>query len=1185
MKFRFYLAASAAGLAVACGVAAPAYAQETTSAIGGQVTDQSGRPIANARVTVTHTPSGTVNTAVTDSTGNYSLRGLRVGGPYTVTAQGGNLAPITLDNIALSVGETFSLPIQLGQKAIVVTGTRGRNVVLGSQTTFGTREIQNTVSSRRDIRDIISKDPLASFNGNVGGVSIAGGNIRTQRFSVDGVQLQDSFGLNYGGLPSTRGIVSIEAIEQLTVTAAPFDISEGNFQGGAVNVVLKSGTNKYHGSLFGNWGGPRLTGKRTADNVDPLGKIFPVKPTVILPFRNYGGSLSGHIIKDHLFLALAYEQLSEGTSNPYGLQGANAPNPVTNAYPNDQAGYRGVNTVLSAFPGLYGSYNIGGIPTVIAETDKKYSAKLDWNIMQGQRFSASYIHHENVLPNYGSAGSTSTSAPYIAAQSDIYKLTEFTNAVSAQLNSQWSDKFSTEFRGSYKFYRRGQDTYFGPDFAQFNVCLDNASSPLGATPQAGIVTAETLCNTLANNTGVPIVRLGPDTARQANAFNNRILTFQGRATYRAGDHLIKAEYDNSYSKLYNLFVYGTSGLVGTGGPQGLYYFDSVADFQNKKANELVLNSTTTGNKADGFVRWGYVTQTAGLQDTWTVNPNLVLNYGLRFDWMKSNNKIAANPNFATRFGKLYPGLDNTATLDGRKKLEPRVGFNWKATPTVRVTGGVGLFSGGLSDVFISNNYSNTGGALNETGAAITGIDLVRINGGCIDRSTGNSTANGTLSPTVCAALDNINGATPNAAALAYLQTNTGVLANATTNLLDPKFKLPAQWKSNLSIVWRPEFNRDGWLYEGWTVRGDALFSDAQQAIRWVDLRAQPLVINGVVQVAPDGRPRYGGTLSTTAGVKQPGSNSDVELTNTKKGISRVFAVSLLKQSPLVDLSASYTHQTVKDVSGALTSSSISSSYGGVPTNDPNSGGAYGRSVFEVKNAYRIGADFHHRFFANAESRLGLYFSSRSGTPYSVTMFDNSTSAATTAACPGSSGRACVFGTTNTSAHLLYVPNFSQTAVSGVSYFVNGAPTATAGGIQVGNVIFANQATYDSLKALVGGTDLRKYQGKIAPKNVLFGPKYSKFDLNLAQDIPLPSGAKITALFSIENFLNLVNRNWGSYREYGNTSVVRVSCATTAPVTNGQTCQNYVYSNFSDPTTNVYPKTSLWTIRAGARLSF
>ena len=1139
--------------AVALMAPAMASAQDTTSAITGQVTTDTGIPLQGATVTAVHVPTGTRQTVTTDSTGNYGMRGLPVGGPYTVTVSSPGLPQQIIDNIQLTIGDAFGLPIQMTGKDIVVTASnvRGsRDLATSSESTFTAKQIQDIVSVRRDVRDIMRRDLLSTYNANVGGVSIAGGNIRTQRFSVDGVQIQDSFGLNYGGLPSTRGIVSIEMIDQLSVKAAPYDVSEGNFQGGAVNVVLKSGTNQYHASAFGNFGGPTLTGKLTRDNRGVVGDTFPVSSSKILDFTNYGGSISGPIIKDKLFFFAAYEHLSEGTPNPYGVTGSSAANPIPNL---TQAQ---VDNTIAAFNNAgYDKYPIGTVPAAIAEVDKKYAAKVDWNIADGQRFTASYIHHENVIPNFGSAGSTSTSTPYVALSSDIYRLTEFTNAFAAQLNSRWTDVLSSEFRASYKYYRRGQDPYNSPDYAQINVCQDPTSSALGATIQ----TAETICNA-----GSPIVRLGPDTPRQANAFNQQILNLQGNVTLRAANHSFKLEFDHMHSKLYNLFVFGGNGLAGSGGPNGLYYFDSTTDFMNRNANELVATDTTVGDKSNGYVRWAYQVNTAAIQDTWAVNSRIKVNYGVRYDFYGADRTIGANQNFTNRYALLYPGLTNTATLNGRDKLQPRVGFNWLITDTLKLTGGAGLFAGGLSDVFISNNYSNPGAALNGTGTSIASIDLVRTATGCIDRSTG-------LNPgtAVCnAGLNGIAGSSISPTVINYLQQNTGVLVNTTTNSLDPHFKLPAQWKYNASLSWSPHFDSNSWFLQGWTARADALLSKAQQAVRWIDLRAQPLVVNGVVQVTPDGRQRYGGTFATGTGTYSPGSNYDIQLTNTTQGAAAVFAAGLTKTNADVDFTAAYTHQNVRDVAGILTSSTVASSYG-IPTSNPNSGGDYGRSAFEVTNTYRATIDFHHKFFGDNETRFGVNWELRSGQPYSVTVFDNST---TGLGCNGN-GRPCVFGTANSSSSLLYVPNFALTPTTA---------GLTAGQTQYGNIVFADAATLASVQALVNGTELKNYQGKIAPKNLLTGPNYDKVDLNFAQQIPF-FYSKITALFGMENFLNLLNRNWGTYQDIGNTSVVRVACA--GATTGGQTCANYLYSSYSAPKTTSYAKASLWAIRLGARIDF
>ena len=1139
---------------------ATAFAQETTSSISGQVIDESGSVVPGAKVVVVHTPSGTTANSTSDAGGSFSLRGLRVGGPYTVKVTAPGFAEQTIEGLSLTVGDTLAVPVKLLQQAIVVTAqsSGSRQLVVGSQSSFNSAQIADIVSARRDVRDIIRRDPLAAYNPNIGGVSIAGGNIRTQRFSVDGVQMQDSFGLNYGGLPSTRGIVSIEAIDQLTVKAAPFDISEGNFQGGAVNVVLKSGTNRFHISAFGNFGGPKLTGSRTKDNVGVVGDVYPVGTTTVFRFTNYGGSLSGPIIKDKLFFSAAYERLTEGAPNTYGVTGSAASNVVPNL---TQAQ---VDDVVSRFGSAgYDKYTIGNVPAALGETDVKYSGKLDWNITNRQRFSVSFIHHENVLPNFASGaatGSNSASTPYIQLQSNLYQLTEFNSAVSGQLNSQWSDKFSTEVRIAYKFYRRGQDAYFGPDYAQLAVCLDPSSSTT-LYPN----TAATLCNT-----GSPIIRLGPDTARQANKFNQRQVTVNTNAQLRAGDHTFKLEIDHFRSSLYNLFVFGGGAVSAgsTGGGSGAYYFDSLSDFSARQANEYVLSTATTGNKNDGYVDWAYKVNTFGLQDTWRPSANLTVNGGVRFDIYDADQSIGYNTNFAARYANIYSGLTNTATLNGRSKLQPRLGFNWSPEPSLRIAGGVGLFAGGLSDVFISNNYSNSGVAINATGATVASVDILRTGGTaaaptCIERNSGV-----TLTPALCAAaLNNVAGGTVPAAVTAYLKSSATVAAAATTNSLDPRFELPAQWKYNLSVNWRPYFG-DSILASGWSFRGDVLYSKAQQAIRWIDLRAQPLVTNGIVQVAPDGRARYGGTINGA----QPGGNSDIQLTNTSQGQALVLAASVTKEIGDFNLSASYTHQNVKDVAGILTSSTVSSSYA-IATSNPNSGGDYGRSAFEVTHTIRANFEVKHRFFGDNTTRFGVNWELRSGQPYSATMFDSTTNSAI--------GRAAVFGTVNTSSHLLYVPDFRLTPSTTASTVQGAVGTLT----QYGNVIFADAATLASMQALVNGTKLSSFQGQIAPKNLLTGPWYNKVDLNLAQQLPFVHHSKITALISIENFLNLLDRDWGSYQDFGvSATVIRVACQTPAAGA-AQTCPNYVYSTYSAPRTSSLPKPSLYAIRAGVRLDF
>ena len=727
---------------------------------------------------------------------------------------------------------------------------------------------------------------------------------------------------------------------------------------------------------------------------------------------------------------------------------------------------------------------------------------------------------------------------------------------------------SSEVRISQKYYRRGQEAYYGPDYAQFNVCTDQSET-------AGVVyptPAATVCGT-----GVPIVRLGPDGARQANKFNTKQLTITTNLQWKYGDHTIKLEVDHVHNRIYNLFSYGGSSSASglTGSASGSYYFDSLDQFIARNATEYTLTTPISGNKNDAFVDWTYNVNTFGLQDTWRPSTRFTANAGVRFD-MYDGQKIPVNANFLNRYSALYPGLTNTATYNGRVKLQPRVGFNWAARHDLRISGGAGLFSGGLSDVFISNNFSNSGVGINSLGTTLATIDIVR-NGGtaaapaCVNAAVSTSVP---LPAALCAAaLTAVPGGSIPAAVVTYLQT-LSASPQGLTNSLDPNFKIPAQWKINLSGNWRPKFS-DSLLGSGWNFRADVLYSKAQQATRLIDLRAQPLVIGGVTQVAPDGRPRYGANVAGLAA-----TTYDAQLTNTTKGRALVLAFAAEKELGAFHLSASYTHQDVKDVSGALTSSTAGSS-GSIPTSDANNGGDYGRSAFEVTHTIRANIDFKHTFFGDNQTRFGINWELRSGQPFSILMTDFGTQTTANLACPTGSGRGCIFGGSLNTSHLFYVPNFTLTPSTTASTTQGVAGTLT----QYGNVIFADAATLASVQNLVNNTGLKNFQGKIAPKNILEGPYYNKVDLNFAQQLPFFFHSKITALLSVENFLNMLNRNWGTYQDYGTSvSVVRAVCQTPA-AGSSQTCPNYVYSTFSQPQTQSYSKPSLYAIRAGVRFDF
>ncbi|MEK7422676.1 MAG: TonB-dependent receptor, partial [Actinomycetota bacterium] len=355
----------------ATAIATPACAQETASAVRG-VVSTSGQPVSGATVTIVHTPSGTTASTTTDQDGNFSANGLRIGGPFTVTVEADGFEAGTVNDLFLTAGQPARLPIELqASQQIVVTAAALGNVLNtsdGPTTVMNAEKIASTASINRDIRDLARRDPLVTIdltNGRT--IEIAGNNGRLNRFSVDGMQMSDDFGLNNGGLPTNRGPVPFDAIEQFTVKTAPFDIAEGDMQGGAINVVLKSGANKFHGGGFYSYTGDGLTGNESKATKVALDFIS----------KQFGGWLSGPIFKDKLFFMVAYEHTKEGQplEAGFGSGFANQIPGLTQAV---------IDQVSSIAQSRYG-YDTLGLISTTQEEDAKIVGKLDWNISDQHR--------------------------------------------------------------------------------------------------------------------------------------------------------------------------------------------------------------------------------------------------------------------------------------------------------------------------------------------------------------------------------------------------------------------------------------------------------------------------------------------------------------------------------------------------------------------------------------------------------------------------------------------------------------------------------------------------------------------------------------------------------------------------------------------------------------------------------
>jgi hypothetical protein len=911
-----------------------AYAQETTSSIRGDVSSN-GAPVTNATVRVVHVPSGTAATTVTGNDGTFSLSGLRPGGPFTITVIAEGVGEASLSDIQLTAGQPLRLPISLDgeMQDIVVSGTRKAVDMSGGPITSMDRgRIETVATINRDIRDLTRRDPFVTVDqANSRAVNIAGQNGRLNKFSVDGVRFSDSFGLNEGGLPTTRGPVPLDAIEQVAVKVAPFDITEGDFQGGAINVILRSGGNEFTGSAFYTYSGDKLTGDKS-DGVN-----------VKLDFdsRNYGGFLSGPLIKDRLFFAASYEYLKQTSPVEAGLAG------FSNVIPNITQGQ--VDAVSGIASSLYG-YDTLGIGTNSAEKDEKYTLKLDWNVTDGHRLSASYIHNEGsqMLPT---GANTSTSTPSLGLLSSFYTLGERVDSGIVSLNSDWSSDFSTEVRVNYRDTKRSQDPVGGRSLGSFNVCLDPTSN---ATP-------------ITCSAGTGRLSFGADQFRHSNAL--RYKNYGADITLRltAGDHSFKGYGAYSHFDVYNLFLPASLGN---------YYFDSIADLQAGRAQQLVLRSSVTGDEDDAAARYKTDNFVFALQDAWDINPALNVTFGARFDLMASPSTQTFNPFYIARYG-----FSNQQTFDGQGIFQPRLGFTYRPVDRLTLRGSAGKYGGGTPEVFLSNSFSNTGVASN------------------VVTFTRNADGSCNVSTSLCnAALTNVQGGIPQTV-YGYVQANTGALSMAATNTLAPGIKPASSWKASLSAEYALDM---GNLGSDWIIGADLLYSKVENAFTYSDLRSV------AIGTMPDGRPRYGPLNGIAT------NNQDMLLTNTDKGRSIVAVVHVDKQIGDVHANVSYTFQDIKDFNPII-GTTVSGSYSGQATIDPN-GSDYGTSIYEVRNSVKLALDYEHKFFGDMATRLNLFGEWRSGRPYSLTMYDN---------VAGTAARN-IFGVTSSNPNmLLYVPNVSN----------------------------------------------------------------------------------------------------------------------------------------------------------------
>ncbi|WP_374942649.1 carboxypeptidase regulatory-like domain-containing protein [Sphingomonas sp.] len=1110
--------------AVALMVPAGAFAQETTAQIRGTVTN-AGAPVAGATVVTTDVASGTRSQTTSGADGGFTVAGLRPGGPYSVevTSAVGNK---TVTDIFTVVQQPFTLPIDLAATTDAANAAdaagAGEDIVVtassivgagvrsnGPQTVLTQADIQKVASVNRDVRDIVRRDPFATLdlsnNGERGGaVSIAGVNPRFNRFTINGVQVGDSFGLNQDSSPTGRGPVPFDALAQVSVAAANFDFRQGNYQGGAIDTVLLSGTNEFHGTGFYSQNRDELQG----DKSDGTNFVIPNFKS-----ETYGATLRGPLVKDTLFFMVSAERNTD--PRPFATQASQVPGLTSAAIASV------VGTANTAY-----KYNPGGVLTINNRKDEKIVGRIDWNVTDGQRLSVSYINAYDALDSQNNT-STGTSPSY-GLQSNAYSLTELLRAGIVQLNSDWTDNFSTEVRGLYKSYKRGQEPLLGRGFAQFRVCTDAAT--LGSL---------TACTTGATSptvtTGSPVIAFGPDNNRQTNELNTKTYGGSVLSRLRLNNHELKMLAEFNENSTFNNFVPNSLGN---------YYFDSLADYQAGRANTLAVAVPISGDPNGAAADFHYDQWTFGVQDDWQVTDTLQFSYGFRWDLYGMRGAPVANPSFLAR-----EGFRNTKTYKGLEIFQPRASFNWKPVSQLTIRGGGGIFGGGSPDIYLSNSYSNT--------VTTNAVTFTRAASAALPAQIAGATCTGNVPAAVCnAALNGVTGQIPQAVSDYVRGGSTNALTN--TGALDPNFKLPSAYKGTLSA--------DYDLF-GITFGADYYFSAAKNQVIFTDARSV------VIGTLPDGRPRYN-SLAPTGFADV---NYDILTTNTGKGRTHIGVVRFDKQFDWgLQVGGSYSLQDVRDVSPA-TSSTINSNYQNQFFADPNRP-ALGTSSDQIKWQFKYSLGYDHAFFGDYRTKLQLFGETRAGRPYSYVMQNNV-----------GSNRSPVSGTILNSAFLLpYVPTSTSDPI--VSY--DSTATATAFDTFINGTALNKYRGQIAPKNIARSKSFTRIDLHVEQELPTFvgGSKVSVFaDVNnLLNLIDSDWGALKQYNFSYNAAVVQVQCLQGAVPTGTAAGAVNPAGGTfaAAATTSTQPCAQYRYSGFATPNDKVTNVTgSLYAIRIGARFTF
>ena len=1082
----------------------------TTAAMSGVITDKDGAGLPGATVIAIHTPTNTQYVAPTNSDGRFNIQNMRVGGPYSVRVTFVGYKDFTREGVALSLGQNLRFDQKLSDATtelseVTVSGRRDPIMSAdhtGASTTVQRETIERLPTLNRSLNDFTRLTPQAN------GQSFGGRSSGFNNITIDGAIFNNAFGLQstVGGQAGAQPI-SLDAIDQIQVSIAPFDVRQGSFTGAGINVVTRSGSNKVSASIYDFYRNQDFVGDKVGDFTSPYPKF---------DLNNVGFRVGGPIIKDKLFFFINAESERQ-TSPPTGnftatRDGSPAGGTVSNASGRDL-------DVLSSFLQQQYGYNPGPYENFsLLQNSDKATVKIDWNINNNHRLNVKYNYlksYADIPPSTSGAiaGQRSQSQFGLPFLSSYYRINNNLNSFIGELNSTLGGgKYSNNLTMGYSAFRDFRESSGGI------FPLVDIGTGVGRSTGTGL-NGITATNSLTS--------FGFEPFSAFNILNSDVYQFGDNFTAYLGKHNVTLGTYNEYYKFRNGF---------SPNYYGNYSFNSLEDFyasagfnyDRAAGTYSPLSGTRPGPQRYNL---SYSAQPGGAfpfaeitaaqlglyaQDEWSPRNNLRFIIGLRADLPFLTSDLQQNTNAANL--NFRDGVKiNTGQVPERNVLvSPRIGFNWDVNDDrkTQLRGGTGIFTGRVPFVWLSNQASNNGvqfGSFSTAGAVPT-----------------TTTVNGQQVTNVNASIFPFNQSVD-----AYRPVNAS--ANTAYNLAvtDKDFKFPQVWRTNLAIDQELPGGVIGTLEAFYTKDLNAVYhqnvnlpgSESNPANRstGADTRPifytinSPLVVTNGLAATTRNFQIYGPVPAAQGGntAARPNISDAIVMKNTNKGYSYAVTGQLQKSfSSGLYASLAYTYSDARSVNdGGSIAQSIwrDRSISG----DPNAS-ALSYSNFLQQHRFIASASYKREYLNHLATTVSLFFEAAPAGRFSYVYSGD------------------MNGDNQTSNDLMYVPR-TQSEINLRDITLT---TAQGGGI------YSAADQWNDLNNYISQDDyLKTRRGEYAERNGAARPWQNRLDVRLLQDIFTNVGTNRNTLqFSIDlfNVGNLIDPSWGTFRTANRTNPLTFS---------------------------------------------